>query len=255
MTAYTIDKSRFVFEQFDKEMVLINLEDGLYYNVSDTGTEVLHLLEQGLSVAEVLDVLSARYVNKDELPALVEGFVAELEKQGILLPLPQGAPAKLRNRSEGDFAEWRGSALRSPCPDSLRRYAGDSADRSDSSGQRKGVAKPMNATLLEGGRHLSDVIPPRMMDRLSEFVARIRARIQEDHDQQPENYEIAGLPVRFRFLDPRIKEQVTPAFQHLRTAMNIRPEFTVLLDGASSPLANLPQLMDWDGWARGTSGW
>ena len=108
----------------------------------------------------------------------------------------------------------------------------------------------MNATLLEGGRHLSDVIPPRMMDRLSEFVARIRARIQEDHDQQPENYEIAGLPVRFRFLDPRIKEQVTPAFQHLRTAMNIRPEFTVLLDGASSPLANLPQLMDWDGWGE-----
>jgi len=112
MTAYTIDKSRFVFEQFDKEMVLINLEDGLYYNVSDTGTEVLHLLEQGLSVAEVLDVLSARYVNKDELPALVEGFVAELEKQGILLPLPQGAPASSvtaaketsRNGAEARFA-------------------------------------------------------------------------------------------------------------------------------------------------------
>jgi hypothetical protein len=112
MTAYMIDKSRFVFEQFDKEMVLINLEDGLYFNISDTGTEVLHLLEQGLSVAEILDVLSARYVNKDELPALVEGFVAELGKQGILLPLPQGAPASSvstaketpRNGAETSFA-------------------------------------------------------------------------------------------------------------------------------------------------------
>jgi hypothetical protein len=112
MTAYTIDKSRFVFEQFDKEMVLINLEDGLYYNVSDTGTEVLHLLEQGLSVAEVLDVLSVRYSNTDELPALVESFVAELEKQGILLPLPQDAPASSvstaketpRNGAETSFA-------------------------------------------------------------------------------------------------------------------------------------------------------
>jgi hypothetical protein len=93
MTTYTIDKSRFVFEQFDQEMVLINLEDGLYYNVSDTGTEVLHLLEQGLSVAEALDFLTAHYNNTDELPALVEGFVAQLEEQGILIPLPQGAPA------------------------------------------------------------------------------------------------------------------------------------------------------------------
>lgn len=92
MSAYMIDKSKFVFEQFDQEMVLINLEDGLYYNVSDTGTEVLRILEQGLTVADVLDVLSAHYSNTDELPALVEGFVAELEEQGILLPLPQGAP-------------------------------------------------------------------------------------------------------------------------------------------------------------------
>ena len=93
MTTYTIDKSRFVFEQFDKEMVLINLEDGLYYNVSDTGTEVLQLLEQGLTVAEVVDILSAHYSNTEELPGLVEGFFAKLKEQGILIPHPQGVPA------------------------------------------------------------------------------------------------------------------------------------------------------------------
>jgi hypothetical protein len=93
MKMYLIDKSRFVFEQFDKEMVLINLEDGLYYNVSDTGTEILRLLEQGSSVAAVLDELSNHYSNTNEIPALVEGFVAELTEQGILVPLPQGAPA------------------------------------------------------------------------------------------------------------------------------------------------------------------
>jgi hypothetical protein len=92
MLMFQIDKSRFVFEQFDQEMVLINLEDGLYYSVSDTGTEVLRLLEQGLTVAEILEDLSEHYSNTEELQALVEGFVAELKEQGILLPLPQGAP-------------------------------------------------------------------------------------------------------------------------------------------------------------------
>lgn len=112
MPTYTIDKSRFVFEQFDKEMVLINLEDGLYYNISDSGTEIIHLLEQGLSVAEVLDVMSAHYSNTEEMAALVEGFVADLKEQGILLPLPQGAPASSvsptketpRNGAEARFA-------------------------------------------------------------------------------------------------------------------------------------------------------
>ena len=95
MSAYMIDKSRFVFEQFDKEMVLINLEDGLYYNVSDTGTEVLQLLEQGLSVAEVLDILSAHYSNTEQMPDLVEGFVAGAERAGH----PYTTPSRDRNVS------------------------------------------------------------------------------------------------------------------------------------------------------------
>jgi len=108
----------------------------------------------------------------------------------------------------------------------------------------------MNATLIEGGRPVSNVIPPQIIEPLSEFVSRIRTRIRETENAQFVNYEIAGLPVRFRYLDPRIKEQVSPAFQHLRTAMNIQPEFTVLVDGASSPLANIPQLLDWEGWGE-----
>ena len=114
MTKYTIDKSRFVFEQFDKEMVLINLEDGLYYNVSDTGTEVLQLLDQGLSVAEVVDALSAHYSNTEELPGLVEGFFAQLKEQGILIQLPQGAPAS--SVSSAKETTWNGAVSHFTAP-------------------------------------------------------------------------------------------------------------------------------------------
>lgn len=108
----------------------------------------------------------------------------------------------------------------------------------------------MNATLIVDSGPVSGAIPPRIIGGLSELTDRIRARIREVHDEQSVNYEIAGLPVRFRYLDPQLKEQASPAFHHLRTAMNIQPELTVLLDGASSPLASLPYLLDWDGWGE-----
>jgi len=119
MAAYAIDRKRFVFEQFDKEMVLINLEDGFYYSVSDTGTEILHLLEQGLPVAEVLDILSVRYTNEDELPGLVDSFVAELEKQGIIFPRSEGSPAN--SVSAAEEAAQNGAEARF-APPALTRF-------------------------------------------------------------------------------------------------------------------------------------
>lgn len=119
MPTYTIDKSRFVFEQFDKEMVLINLEDGLYYNISDSGTEIIHLLEQGLSVAEVLDVMSAHYSNTEEMAALVEGFVADLKEQGILIPLSQETSA---NPLSAVQASARNGTKKCFVPPVLTRY-------------------------------------------------------------------------------------------------------------------------------------
>jgi hypothetical protein len=86
MANYTIDQNRFVSEQFERETVIINLEDGLYYSLSATATEILNLLKGGLSVEEIVVLLSAHYTNKAELPGLVEGFVAEIVKQGIVIP-------------------------------------------------------------------------------------------------------------------------------------------------------------------------
>jgi hypothetical protein len=112
MAVFMIDHKRFVFEKFDREMVLINLEDGLYYSVSDTGTEILQLLEQGLAVAEILEVLSARYFSEDDLASLVKGFVAELERQAIIVSRPTGFPTDVlraaktvaNNRAESRYA-------------------------------------------------------------------------------------------------------------------------------------------------------
>jgi hypothetical protein len=86
MASHAVNRKQFVFEQFDNEMVLLNLEDGLYYNVSPSGVEILNLLEQGFSVELIIATLSDRYLNRDELPGLVEGFVEELVRECILIP-------------------------------------------------------------------------------------------------------------------------------------------------------------------------
>jgi hypothetical protein len=97
---------------------------------------------------------------------------------------------------------------------------------------------------------ISGVIPSSILERLTELISRIQMRILEAQSGQTENYEIAGLPVCFRFLDKRIKEQVSPAFLHLRTERQIQPELTIVLDGVSSPFDSRRRLLDWAGWGE-----
>jgi hypothetical protein len=105
MAKYTIDRKRFVSEQFEQETVIINLEEGLYYSLSATATETLNLVEQGFSVEEIVDVLRARYINKEELPGLVESFVAEIERQGILIPRPERFQTNLEGAARNISAD------------------------------------------------------------------------------------------------------------------------------------------------------
>jgi hypothetical protein len=105
----------------------------------------------------------------------------------------------------------------------------------------------MKAAAVEDCSSASSVISSQVLAYSTELAFRIGRRIREARNGQTTQYEIAELAVGFRFLDDRIKEQVSPAFHHLRTEKNIQPELTVLLDGASSPLADLSRLPDWNG--------
>ncbi|MDR3410840.1 MAG: PqqD family protein [Formivibrio sp.] len=93
MPTYLIDNKRFVFEDFDGEIVLINLEDGLYYSITDSGAKIINLLGRGLSVDQAISHLSTLYKNAAEIPALVQSFVDDLVSQGILIAssAPQSA--------------------------------------------------------------------------------------------------------------------------------------------------------------------
>jgi hypothetical protein len=112
------------------------------------------------------------------------------------------------------------------------------------------MAASMNVSPHGDNCLVSAEIPPQVIDQLIEFVAGIRRRFQDVLCEQPVHYEIAGLPICFKFLDSQLEEQISPAFEHLRSEKSIPPELTVLLDGVSAADANFSRIPDWEGWGK-----
>lgn len=83
---YQIDRNRIIFEQFDDETVLVNTETGFYYAISNTGSEILQILENGFTVEEMLEVLFYNSSEINRLQAIVEKFVIQIESEGIIVP-------------------------------------------------------------------------------------------------------------------------------------------------------------------------
>jgi hypothetical protein len=81
---YQIDRSRIIFEQFEDETVLVNTETGYYYSLSNTGSEVLRLLEDGCSAADLPTILFGNSEEADQRRAIVEKFVERLTDESII---------------------------------------------------------------------------------------------------------------------------------------------------------------------------
>ena len=43
---YELNKIKFISERFDNETVLIDVENGFYYSLSESGTDILDLIEK-----------------------------------------------------------------------------------------------------------------------------------------------------------------------------------------------------------------
>jgi len=81
---YQIDRSRIIFEQFEDETVLVNTETGYYYSLSNTGSEVLRLLEDGCSAADLPIFLFGNTEDAHPRRSMVEKFVERLAGESII---------------------------------------------------------------------------------------------------------------------------------------------------------------------------
>jgi hypothetical protein len=97
--------------------MIVNLEVGHYYSLRDTGAEVWSLIEQGLTRAEIVGILQARYQSDPaEMKRAVASFLEELENEKIIIPrtsAPENtpAPAPIGDTSAGAVSVFAPPAL------------------------------------------------------------------------------------------------------------------------------------------------
>jgi hypothetical protein len=82
---YRVRKPDIIFEPFDNEIVVINLENGNYYSLMDIAAETWSLIEGGKSFNGLMQDLLSRYQG-DQLEATlsVENFLTELVNDGLI---------------------------------------------------------------------------------------------------------------------------------------------------------------------------
>lgn len=84
-STFQIDRARIQFERFEDETVLINVENGFYYSISRSGSELLQLLDSGYQVAMLVGIMVDDSVDSVHYSALITRFVEDLILEGILI--------------------------------------------------------------------------------------------------------------------------------------------------------------------------
>jgi len=69
---------------FSPEVVLLNLQDGVYYGVEDVGARVWTLLQSPIAVGAILETIAAEFeVDRERSDREVRAFVQQLVDRGL----------------------------------------------------------------------------------------------------------------------------------------------------------------------------
>jgi Coenzyme PQQ synthesis protein D (PqqD) len=83
---FKINAPKVVFENYENEVVLINLYSGIYYSISNTAAEIFSQIEQEKSKVCILDGVINKYEgNTPAMVASVEKFLEDLLNEGLII--------------------------------------------------------------------------------------------------------------------------------------------------------------------------
>ena len=84
-TRYSINHSKIVFEKFEDEVVLINLDNGNYFSIREVAGIVWDLIDKGFNRIEVAGFLSELFATSSaDLEADVELFIKQLLTEELI---------------------------------------------------------------------------------------------------------------------------------------------------------------------------
>jgi hypothetical protein len=114
-TSYTVSKPEIIREQFDEEVVIVDLDTGSYYSLSGAGGEVWSAIESGTSTAGIVQQLGASYdAEVAEIEASLGRLLEELQAEGLITPLTAQSKAEVEAKSVSEAVskqEWQAPLL------------------------------------------------------------------------------------------------------------------------------------------------
>jgi Coenzyme PQQ synthesis protein D (PqqD) len=82
---YRVNRPKVIYESFEDETVLINLDSGNYYSFSGSGALIWDCIIRGDSVGSVIENLHERFGARDGIVPAVDEFVSELLKENLIV--------------------------------------------------------------------------------------------------------------------------------------------------------------------------
>lgn len=77
---------RIAHETIDGEVVIVNLENGSYYNVEGCGTEIWNMIVRGTSRLEIVEHLRANFdAGNDEIESSLDQFLGAVAEEGLII--------------------------------------------------------------------------------------------------------------------------------------------------------------------------
>ena len=94
-SVFKVNSPKVIFEAFDDEVVLINLDNGNYYSMGESGLYIWRLIEQGAAISEILCWTAERFSESSStIERAVNQFVQELLNEELIVLDASVAPNK-----------------------------------------------------------------------------------------------------------------------------------------------------------------
>lgn len=87
---YRVNLAKVVHEVFDDEVLVVNLDSGIYYSLLGPSARIWLCIQAGASLAETAEALGEAYDGDAALMlASAESFIRELSEESLVLPAEQ----------------------------------------------------------------------------------------------------------------------------------------------------------------------
>src|SRR5258707_465562 len=109
---FAIQQNGFTSNTIDDEVIIVNLNTGVYYSLTEVAAEVWHFLQSRLSFGQILEAVHEQYhEDKAKISDWLISFLKDLQEEALLFPVPPSDTPSLIPRpglkARGPFAPPR----------------------------------------------------------------------------------------------------------------------------------------------------